>query len=103
MKQKPGLCPFCGAKYGDDHEDGCFIPMSAAVRMSSIIGEPSPYSIEQLVEAWNTRYEPTCQIEKVTDGLTPDWWHCLACDGYIPAPDEISFCPYCGARVEKVD
>ena len=41
----------------------------------------------------------TCQIEKVKDGLTPDWWHCLACDGYIPAPDEISFCPYCGAKV----
>lgn len=54
------------------------------------------------IEAWNTRYEQTCRIEKVKDGLTRGWWHCFYCGGFTPAPDEISYCPYCGFKVAEV-
>lgn len=96
MKQKLGPCPFCGAKYGDDHDDGCFIPMSTAVIVNIANGNPPLYSTEQLAEAWNTRYEPTCHWEH-TDHCT---WTCSNCG----VETDVLYrywlhCPVCGAKV----
>ena len=43
--------------------------------------------------------ERTCHMSRDLDGLSRRWWRCSDCDGVAPAPDQFSFCPYCGARV----
>lgn len=106
-------CPFCG---GDVFINDCFcfeckkcgaitrFPLSEREQKNADAGLVlNNFDREYNYDRWNARYESTCRIEKVNDGLTRGWWHCLVCDGYIPAPDDISFCPYCGARIEVVD
>lgn len=96
-------CPFCGAKYGDSHDDWCFIPMSTAIIVSLIIGETLPYTMEELTEAWNIRYEPTCQWKM--SGLNFEDTYATSCGGkMIWEPCGVpAHCPGCGARVEEVD
>lgn len=46
--------------------------------------------------------ERTCHMVKERDGLSRGWWRCSECGGVAPAPDEFSYCPYCGAKVVKL-
>lgn len=54
----------------------------------------------EAIEAWNTRYEPTCHNfggEEGTNGEGYDF-ACSAC-GYLSDITEPIYCPNCGAKV----
>lgn len=56
-----------------------------------------------VIEAWNTRYERTCQIVDKYEGYASSHLRllgrCSICDEVIETTHE--FCPNCGARVKE--
>ena len=100
-------CPFCGSTDIGIYQFG-IIP-DASVRCESCgSSTDSEYStVEEAVEAWNTRYEPTCTMEADEDAYS--MVICSKC-GYVeesllfvPEDGPIEFtgkyCPNCGAKV----
>ena len=68
-------CPFCGGEadeYEGDYGNGIYCMMCGAM-----VGEPihleyrvsERVTMEQAIEAWNTRHERTCTNAKKKDGL----------------------------------
>lgn len=72
-------------------------------------------SLEELIEAWNTRAERTCEIARVETGEPAEYdcdevlWHCASCHEEVAIyaynengdtwADKPAFCPNCGAKV----
>lgn len=98
-------CPFCGGdadEYEGDYGNGIYCMMCGAM-----VGEPihleyrttKRVSIDEAIDAWNTRAERTCRREK--HGTKMDGSPKLRCSlcGYGIGDKRWSYCPNCGAKV----
>lgn len=103
MELKP--CPFCGGdaklmemRYGDGRYSvfGVFCQNdSGAVQHGHFIDN---YATEaEAVDAWNTRAERTCRIERRDCGDGVAGTYCSECGNH--ADEDDCYCPTCGARV----
>lgn len=95
-------CPFCGGKahigvYYDFYRVGCSTSTCQAHLPEIFNGGSTDNnwygSIPEAIEAWNTRYESTCDLY-----VKDNYYHCDRCDGSAD-PNE-SFCAWCGARIK---
>lgn len=104
VPEKPELkdCPFCGSNAVVVNNSGA--GMYAYCKSCDAIGTHVPYDEDnrtatlEAIEAWNTRYQPTCHWER-TDRCT---WTCSNCG----VETEVLYqywlhCPVCGAKVVK--
>jgi len=59
-------------------------------------------SVDEGIEAWNSRREKTCEFTYEDKG-NGWWWHCSNC-GMLPLDYDLesvpSYCPNCGYKVE---
>lgn len=96
-------CPFCGGEadeYEGDYGNGIYCMMCGAM-----VGEPihleyrttKRVSIDEAIDAWNTRSERTCRME--TEESCQNWNSCSECDADYYTDQPINYCPNCGARV----
>lgn len=115
-------CPFCGSasEWLREHSYNCFLRRLIAfnewLTEKRLIGQRDerPYSRDELIEAYNTRYKRTCEpITFVADEIENiKLWHteCRLCgvilgqgksaiDATIGLPN---YCPCCGAEVVDV-
>lgn len=103
-------CPFCGCEV-DNHKDDCYFRMySVAFADSLVSGKPGMnvhVSARELRDAWNTRYEPTCTMEKsrLSTGLPyQDVYICSKCNEQVirgairGISEQPNYCPHCGAK-----
>lgn len=106
-------CPFCGVEAEVVWLDSVYIHGFVARCANAeciIVAETDIYPTEaEAVEAWNTRAERTCRIEKIGDE-----WHCSCCGEMVGCDDpwcelfingnavELwNHCPNCGAKVTE--
>lgn len=109
-------CPFCGGeafvedegvgtepeRYWVWHErrNGCFVEGTGCYEIES-----------EAIEAWNTRYQPTCHWDIKHSGPMYDVYQCDVC-GYEYAESrcdhgikveiiDAKYCPNCGAKVVR--
>lgn len=125
-------CPFCGEQPKLNKENGSWVIEckhhgwpQGLIPETTIAGDidlcswgDTEEAKEQLIEAWNTRAERTCEIARVETGEPAEYdcdevlWHCASCheevaiyayneDGDIWA-DKPAFCPNCGAKVVEL-
>lgn len=102
-------CPFCGGEaelrdFGEKRNPYIFCDGPCSFVMD---GD----TVEEAIEAWNTRAERTCSLEKVhdwDDEWEPFGYVCKSCEEALPScygSDSFgnvttpNFCPNCGARV----
>ena len=96
-------CPFCGGE--PDEYEGDYGNGICCTGCGAMVGEPihmdyrvtERVSIEQAIEAWNTRAERTCKNLK-QPGY--NYMKCSACGEKAYQGDrQYSYCPWCGAEV----
>lgn len=109
QKPEPKPCPFCGGEYRNikDHSQNCYLKLVVDnFRAFATDDITFQHTENEMDRAWNTRYEPTCQMFPDEDY---DFVTCSAC-GYeeernlIYPADSLQefdgrYCPNCGARV----
>lgn len=95
-------CPFCG---GNGIEEYIYFP-DEPPSMRIICGEcqkaaTNYMDVDKAINAWNTRYEPTCKltdIDMYTGEIQLGKFECSACGNtYLGEP--YRHCPNCGAEV----
>jgi len=111
-------CPFCGGeaeiKYAEwwDSNDPPEIhcvwsvqcstrPTRSSVCLGRLCGNRGFADKDKAIEAWNTRYERTCENEYGLENGVPLKFKCSECKDVWakPSVDEFNFCPTCGAKV----
>lgn len=113
-------CPFCGGEVsivmtGDERglmwffitrgegENRC--KCNVFMESEQFTDDYSPEDVEKigqnLIDAWNTRYERACTIESSGyDELLDDWEYELSCgDTFFYSCEPPCYCPECGAKV----
>lgn len=90
-------CPFCGADGKLVNIPDCNGSLNWAVICGDIRCKVCPCTSyheteQEAVDAWNTRAERTCEIEKAVFG-----YECNKCHERIF--EAVNYCPNCGARV----
>ena len=108
MSEELRECPHCGAtrglytldEYGGLCVDDDLIAQIFCDNCKSAFENESANNGKELIEAWNTRAERTCEVTEYND-CGPHAEDCtivLTCGhrtlGYIP-----NYCPSCGAKV----
>lgn len=99
-------CPFCGGdadEYEGDYGNGIYCMMCGAM-----VGEPihleyrttKRVSIDEAIDAWNTRSERTCIAEENIDASYGDcMFVCSECGADLDNEEFPNYCPNCGAKV----
>lgn len=93
-------CPFCGGDAQRLKRDGK--PTGMAAHCCYTLGK----EIRTTEEAWNTRYERTCEVG-IGKGEQIGWWVCNSCGCLFDTVRNLAakkgappnFCPSCGAKV----
>lgn len=99
-------CPFCGGK-PTTIEMHMGRGMVQCCKCGASTDPDEAKTPEELIKAWNTRYERTCESSYCKE---TDEWQCHNCggtlqscamfdpdvDGFVDTP---KFCPNCGAKV----
>ena len=99
-------CQFCGGE-AETHEttDGWIVSCSSDqnvldgfTHMAHAYGGTEP----EAIDAWNTRAERTCTVEKFKQNPSYGDYYCeLSCGHYFDVVDDKppAYCPICGAKV----
>lgn len=96
-------CPFCGSDKITISDSGS--GMYASCRSCDAIGTHIPYEKDKwdatckAIEAWNTRYQPTCQWKYKTLNNIYD----TSCGKTLFLDSGTNYCSNCGKPVEVVD
>lgn len=100
-------CPFCGGQPGrflskqNLDEDSYYISYECTKKDHSI--RVSGDSDAEAIDAWNTRYEPTCK--NVFDGCCENGFECSVCGNEISDCEAYyvhgtwNYCSKCGRKV----
>lgn len=98
-------CPFCGGE--PKLIDNFIVCEKCATRMERAIVYPRWHESTELIQRWNTRHERTCRMADNGDytmtcscGEEIDW-HMTDHYADCTAEYSYSYCPHCGARVER--
>lgn len=90
-------CPFCGSK-GKLKEVGYVVYVKCSNKKCGVETETYDECDTPIaIEAWNTRYEPTCRIIGERDSLGYMSLVCSECKSIMD--DDDNFCSKCGAKV----
>lgn len=110
-------CPFCGVPESDEtvnfdhHKDDCYLKMTlnsvykAVWRFASEIQragffDDELYTPAQIHEAWNTRAERTCHLERIPyEPGEYEGMRCSVCKTTDLDMGEGPYCSVCGAKV----
>ena len=96
-------CPFCGgeAKAFYCEKSGTFDVQCQVCGAIPYIGyRRGGMSPDEVIEAWNTRHEKTCQVKRDEHGIPRcGECECIVYDEYIDAI--VNFCSNCGSKVVR--
>lgn len=100
-------CPFCGATRGlyaldvDNSTSG--EPQVFCDNCKAVFECERASTIEEAIEAWNTRAEKTCKIKPWRMEEDTGFYDCLECEcGHVMDGSEwakSTYCPNCRARI----